>query len=222
VLLKLAKEGIPTIAGLAFIAGLFAFVSPVPTAVMVVLTGLAIWFYRDPDRTLPEGGGNFIFVSPADGRVVEIVPASHTYTGDALKVGIYMNAFSVHVNRAPCGGTVEYLEYIPGRKIAAFAPKASELNERHCVGLSTEHGPVLLVQIAGLLARRIVCRLRRGDVLAAGERYGMIKLGSKVDIYLPKGVKLSIKVGDKVYAGKSVLGAMSAEGTSENRGVIDE
>jgi phosphatidylserine decarboxylase len=173
---------------------------------MAVLTGFAVWFYRDPDRVPPEGEG--IFVSPADGRVVEIGPVPHAYTGDAVKVGIFMNVFSVHVNRAPCEGTVEYLEYVPGRKIAAFAPKASEVNERHLVGLSTRYGPVLLVQIAGLLARRIVCRLRRGDILAAGERYGMIRLGSKVDIYLPTSVQLAVKVGDKVYAGKSILGTI--------------
>jgi phosphatidylserine decarboxylase len=212
--LKIAKEGIPTIFCLALIAGLFAFVSPVPAAVMVVLTGFALWFYRDPDRVAPEGEG--LFISPADGRVVEAEPASHAYTGDAVKVGIFMNAFSVHVNRAPCAGTVEYLEYVPGRKIAAFAPKASEVNERHYVGLSTACGPVLLVQIAGLLARRIVCRLRRGDSLAAGERYGMIRLGSKVDIYLPGSVELTIKVGDKVYAGKSILGTMKPEITKKN------
>jgi phosphatidylserine decarboxylase len=212
--MKPAKEGIPTIACLAMAAGLFAFVSPVPAAVMVVLTGFAAWFYRDPDRVPPEGEG--IFISPADGKVVEIGPASHPYTGDAVKAGIFMNAFSVHVNRAPCEGTVEYLEYVPGRKIAAFAPKASEVNERHFVGLSTRYGPVLMVQIAGLLARRIVCRLRRGDVLRAGERYGMIRLGSKVDIYLPAGIELAVKVGDKVYAGKSVLGAMSAPKTRKN------
>ncbi|MDR1049148.1 MAG: phosphatidylserine decarboxylase, partial [Synergistaceae bacterium] len=156
--MKLAKDGIPTIAFLAFAALLFAFVSPVPLAVMVVLTGFAVWFYRDPDRISPEGEkGRFVFVSPADGKVVEIGPAEHPFmqkAGTAVKVGVFMNVFSVHVNRAPCAGTVEYLEYVPGKKIAAFAPKASEVNERHYVGLSTAHGPVLLTQIAGLLARR--------------------------------------------------------------------
>jgi len=175
--------------------------------VMFVLLGFVLWFYRDPDRVFPDGEN--IFVSPADGKVVEIEPASHPFTGASLKVGIFMNAFSVHVNRAPCEGTVEYLEYVPGKKIAAFAPKASEVNERHYVGLRTAHGPVLLVQIAGLLARRVVCRVKRGDVLSAGERYGMIKLGSKVDIYLPSDVKLSIKVGDNVYAGETFLGVMN-------------
>ena len=204
--MKLAKDGILTITYLALGALLFAFVSPIPSAVMVVLTGFAVWFYRDPDRVLPEGEA--LFVSPADGKVVEIEAATHPFTGEAIKIGIFMNAFSVHVNRFPCAGTVEYLQYVPGKKIAAFAPKASEVNERNYVGLTTCHGPVLLVQIAGLLARRIVCRVRKGDVLSAGQRYGMIKLGSKVDIYLPKGVKLSVKIGDKVNAGQSPLGGM--------------
>jgi phosphatidylserine decarboxylase len=214
--LKLAKEGLKTIIVLAVAAAIFAAFLPWrwPEVVLVVLCGFALWFYRDPDRTLPEGQeieGDEIFVSPADGRVVEIEPASHSFTGNSVKIGIFMNAFSVHVNRSPCKGVVEYLEYVPGRKIAAFASKASEVNERHYVGLRTAHGPVLLVQIAGLLARRIVCRARRGDVLSPGERYGMIKLGSKVDIYLPESVKLSVKVGEKVYAGKTSLGVTAAK-----------
>ena len=206
--MKLARDGIPTITFLALAAAAFALVSPVPAAVMAVLAVLVIWFYRDPDRTAPEGDG--LFVSPADGRVVEISEAEHPFTGPSVKVGIFMNVLSVHVNRAPCMGRVDYLEYVPGRKIAAFAPKASEVNERNLVGLSTPYGPVLMVQIAGLLARRIVCRLRRGEVLEAGQRYGMIRLGSRVDIYLPKDVRLLAKHGDKVYAGISSLGVMDS------------
>lgn len=204
--MKLAKDGIPTITYLVLAAALFAFVSPIPAAVLIVLAGFVIWFYRDPDRVPPEGEN--VMVSPADGKVVEIEDATHPFTGEAVKVGIFMNAFSVHVNRAPCDGTVDYLEYVPGKKIAAFAPKASEVNERHYVGLVTPYGPVLLVQIAGLIARRIVCRLRKGTALLRGERYGMIKLGSKVDIYLPRGLELSVKIGDRVYAGRSPLGVM--------------
>ena len=206
--MKLARDGIPTITFLVLVSAAFALVSPVPAAVMAVLAVLVIWFYRDPDRTAPEEDG--LFVSPADGRVVEISEAEHPFTGPSVKVGIFMNVFSVHVNRAPCMGRVDYLEYVPGKKIAAFAPKASEVNERNLVGLSTPYGPVLMVQIAGLLARRIVCRLRRGEVLEAGQRYGMIRLGSRVDIYLPKDVRLLTKHGDKVYAGISSLGVMDS------------
>lgn len=206
--MKLARDGIPTITFLVLAAAAFAFISPLPAAVLAVLAALVVWFYRDPDRTAPEGDG--LFVSPADGRVVEISEAEHPFTGPSVKVGIFMNVFSVHVNRAPCMGRVDYLEYVPGKKIAAFAPKASEVNERNLVGLSTPYGPVLMVQIAGLLARRIVCRLRRGEVLEAGQRYGMIRLGSRVDIYLPKDVRLLAKHGDKVYAGISSLGVMDS------------
>ena len=103
---------------------------------------------------------------------------------------------------------MKFLEYVPGKKVAAFAPKASEINERNFVGLETEHGNILMTQIAGLVARRIVCRLRIGDKLNSGERYGMIKLGSRVDVYLPKlnnDLNLCVKLGDQVYAGQSSL-----------------
>jgi phosphatidylserine decarboxylase len=167
------------------------------------MTGLIIWFYRDPVRDIPSEPG--LFVSPADGKVVELAPASHEFVGESMKIGIFMNVFSVHVNVVPCDGVIEYMDYAPGKKIAAFSPKASEINERFFVGLSTPHGAVLLVQIAGLLARRIVCRRRVGESLTRGERYGMIKLGSKVDVYLPKDVAIKVKIGDKVLAGKSII-----------------
>ena len=127
--MNFAKDGIPTIVFLVLVTAAFSFVAVVPVAVMAVLTALVVWFYRDPERSVPEGEG--LFTSPADGRVVEISDAEHPFTGPALKVGIFMNVFSVHVNRAPCMGRVDYLEYVPGKKIAAFAPKASEVNERN-------------------------------------------------------------------------------------------
>ena len=176
------------------------------SAVLFVCFAFLVWFYRDPDRVFPEGEN--VFASPADGKVIEIMPYEHPFTGAATKIGIFMSPVSVHVNRAPCEGTVEYLEYVPGKKAVTLAPKASEENERNCVGLRTKHGPVLIVQIAGLLARRIVCRVKCGDVLSAGERYGMIKFGSKVDVHLPSAAKLSVKVGDKVFAGETILGVM--------------
>ena len=208
--MKLAKDGLPTIIIFSALAVLFTVFLPWrwPGVTTFLILGFLLWFYRDPERVFPEGEN--IFTSPADGTVIEIIEsATHPFTGASLKVGIFMSPLSVHVNRVPCEGTVEYLEYVPGKKLSTLAPKASEINERNYVGLRTSHGPVLLTQIAGLLARRIVCRVRRGDVLSAGERYGMIKFGSKVDIHLPADIKLSVKVGDKVYAGKSVLGVMN-------------
>ncbi|GHV46941.1 phosphatidylserine decarboxylase proenzyme [Synergistales bacterium] len=208
--MKIAPDGFFTIGFLVTLTAVSFVFSPLLACVFVLLTGFVIWFYRDPERVAPVGkDGETLFLSPADGKIVEIEDASHPFTSECVKIGIFMNVFSVHVNRAPCAGVVEYMEYVPGKKVAAFAPKASEINERNYVGLSTHDGRhIMMVQIAGLLARRIVCRLTRGAALSSGERYGMIKLGSKVDIYLPKGVELSVNLGDKVFAGKSVLGSV--------------
>ena len=205
--MRLAKDGLPHILFLLLCAGAFACISWIPAVVILVLCGFVVWFYRDPERTADYKDGEFF--SPADGQVVEISDTEHAFTGPAKKVGIFMNIFSVHVNRAPCTGSVDYMEYVPGKKIAAFAPKASEVNERNYVGLSTQWGRVMMVQIAGLLARRIVCRLRRGDILEAGQRYGMIKLGSRVDLYLPVETVIRVKLGDKVKAGITCIGVMT-------------
>ena len=201
--MRIARDGIPTITFLALCAGAFAFLSWIPCAVMCVLLGIVLWFFRDPERT-----GSFY--SPADGKVVEISECDHEFTGHSVKVGIFMNLFSVHVNRTPCTGRVDYIEYIPGKKIAAFAPKASEVNERNYVGLSTPFGPVMMVQIAGLVARRIVCRIKRGDILEAGQRYGMIKLGSRVDLYMPADTVVRVKIGDNVKAGLTLIGVIKS------------
>ena len=205
--MKIARDGIPTITFLLLCAGAFAFISWIPAIIIFALLCLVVWFFRDPERTADYKDGYFF--SPADGKIVEISECEHDFTGQALKVGIFMNVFNVHVNRAPCTGQVDFLEYKPGKKIAAFSPKASEINERHYVGLSTQWGRVMMVQIAGLIARRIVCRLKRGDVLEAGQRYGMIKLGSRVDLYLPKDILLRVKLGDKVKAGISLIGVIA-------------
>lgn len=210
--MRIAKDGIGTIAFLILVTIAFAFISPIPALVLGALALIVIWFFRDPDREPEYQGDEFNFISPADGKIVEISECEHKFTGKSIKIGIFMNLFSVHVNRAPCAGTVKYLEYIPGKKVAAFAPKASEINERNFTGLETEHGNILMTQIAGLVARRIVCRLKIGDKLKSGERFGMIKLGSRVDVYLPvksiksnSDLKLCVKIGDKVYAGRSSL-----------------
>ncbi|MBR1603873.1 MAG: phosphatidylserine decarboxylase family protein, partial [Synergistaceae bacterium] len=182
--MKIARDGLFIIAFLVLVTLAFAFVHYIPAVIMGAVTLIVIWFFRDPEREAEYQGDEFNFVSPADGKIVEIADAHHEFTGDAVKIGIFMNLFSVHVNRAPCAGTVKFLEYIPGKKIAAFAPKASEINERNFVGLESAKGNVLMTQIAGLVARRIVCRLKIGDELKSGERYGMIKLGSRVDVYI--------------------------------------
>ena len=207
--MRIARDGLPAITFLALCAGAFAFISPIPCAVICVILAIVLWFFRDPERVTNYEDGKFY--APADGKIVEISECNHKFTGNAVKVGIFMNLFSVHVNRSPCLGRVDYIEYIPGKKIAAFSPKASEINERNYVGLSTQWGAVMMTQIAGLVARRIVCRLRRGDVLEAGQRYGMIKLGSRVDLYLPSDTVIRVKLGDKVKAGLTLIGLIGVK-----------
>ena len=204
--MKIAKDGLPTIIFLLLCSAAFLYISLIPAAIIFAIALIVIWFFRDPERKANYKDGYFF--SPADGKIVEISQATHEFTGNAIKVGIFMNIFSVHVNRAPCTGRVDFLEYKPGKKVAAFAPKASEINERNYVGLSTQWGPVMMTQIAGLVARRIVCRLRRGDILEAGQRYGMIKLGSRVDLYLPSDTVLQIKKGENVKAGLTCIGVI--------------
>ena len=181
-------------------------ISPWITAVMLIPLGIVVWFFRDPERTPERELAPGDFLSPADGKVVEIEEAEYEYIGKAVKIGIFMNAFNVHVNRFPITGTVQYIKYVPGKKWFAFAPKASEINERLYVGAESEYGRFLLVQIAGILARRIVCRVRLGQLVQRGQRYGMIKMGSKVDLYLPNSIMPCVKIGDLVQAGQTVVG----------------
>lgn len=199
--MKFAPDGYLFMACAAALTVLLGLFSPWTTVVSLPILLLVVWFFRDPERT-PEGEG---FVSPADGKVVEIFETEHPYTGKALKVGIFMNVFSVHVNRMPTSGVIEYLEYVPGKKWFADADKASEDNERMYIGYASGRERVLLTQIAGLVARRIVCRLKKGDVLRRGERFGMIKFGSKVDVYLPLSATCLVKTGQNVKAGQTVI-----------------
>ena len=205
--MKIAKDGYPTIAVLIFMSAGGYLISPFITAVLACPLVLSLWFYRDPERA-PEYAPPDAWLSPADGRVVEIGEASDVYAGNATRIGIFMNGFDVHVNRFPFEGTVEEIVYMPGRKWFAIAPKSSEINERLYVRAMTPHGRTTLVQIAGIMARRIICYTKQGSHLARGERYGMIKLGSKVDVYLPSSISPSVKIGDKVRAGETVIGVI--------------
>ena len=203
--MKLARDGLPTIFGLAFMVIGGGLISAWISVLLSFPLMLAIWFYRDPER-MPKASSGWL--SPADGKVVEIEEVDHENTGRTVKIGIFMNGLDVHVNRFPAAGKVEYVKYVPGKKWLAIAPKASEINERFYVGAQSENGRFLLVQIAGILARRIVCRVNKGDRLDRGQRYGMIKLGSKVDIYLPPAVKPAVELNSRVVAGETVIGVV--------------
>jgi len=204
--MRLAPEGQkPVIAGLAL--GVASLVFWVPAG-LVFLAGTAFlaWFFRDPERMPPEDDG--VWVSPADGKVVEVRRANHPFTGECHYVGIFMSPFDVHVNRMPADGRIEFLEYVPGRKWMACAPKASEENERFFLGFETPWGKGMVVQIAGFVARRIVCSKARGENLLRGERFGMIKLGSRVDVYMPLSVRPCIEKGQRVKAGTTKIGVV--------------
>lgn len=208
--MHIAPDGILTVVVLGAACAASWLLSPIATAVMALPLAMALWFYRDPERT-PEGGDDD-WVSPADGKVVEVIEgAVDEYAGRTTKIGIFMSGFDVHVNRFPTEGTIEHIKYVPGKKWFAIAPKASEINERLYVGAATRFGRMTLVQIAGIMARRIAMHKNIGDVLARGERYGMIKLGSKVDVYLPPTVRPSVSVGDVVSAGRTVIAGASKD-----------
>jgi len=171
----------------------------------IALFAVLLHFFRDPKRTPPAGEG--VFLAPADGEVVEIrqVHEPGFLGGEALKVGIFMSLSNVHVNRAPVGGRVVLVQHVPGQFLQAFRPEASEVNEHNLVGLETGYGRVLVKQIAGILARRVVCWVRPGQRLEAGERLGVIKFGSRVEMYLPLGAQPLVRVGEQVHAGITVV-----------------
>ena len=166
-------------------------------------------FFRDPPRAVPQGPG--LVLCPADGRVLVVGNARDPYLDrEALKVSIFMNVFNVHSNRAPVAGTVRKVEYAAGLFVNASFDKASSDNERNAVVVRTASGTdVTFVQIAGLIARRILCYVKVGERLEAGQRYGFIRFGSRVDVYLPPGSRPRVAIGDKVKATSTVLAELA-------------
>lgn len=167
-------------------------------------------FFRDPPRNVP-GDSNTV-VCPADGRVLMVVPAEDPYLNrQAIKVSIFMNVFNVHSNRSPVDGEVVDAWYKPGSFFNAAIDKASLENERNALHLRTPSGvDVTCVQIAGLVARRVLCYVKPGDRLTRGQRFGFIRFGSRVDVYLPPGTRVRVELGQKVYASSTVLAELEA------------
>ncbi|MBI4534885.1 MAG: phosphatidylserine decarboxylase family protein [Ignavibacteriae bacterium] len=162
-------------------------------------------FFRDPDRVTPSGDN--LVISPGDGKVVLVkeVREDEYLESDGIQVSIFLSPFNVHVNRFPISGRVGYYKYVPGDYVVAFEDKSSERNERTHIGIENGRTKVLFKQIAGFVARRIVANVREGDTAAAGERFGMIKFGSRIDVIVPKGSEVKVKLGDKAVAGETVL-----------------
>ena len=164
------------------------------------------YFFRDPERTPPPEAE--LLVAPADGRVTEVAPAGESRPG-AVRLSIFLSLFDVHVNRAPAAGTVRAVRYRPGKFRAAFRADAADENERSELELRTDRGTIIVRQIVGVLARRIVCRAQPGERLGRGERFGLIRFGSRTDALLPPGVTVLVKPGDRVRGGETPIARWS-------------
>ena len=207
----IVREGFPFIVPLGavtlvcFIAGFIGL-----SALLLLLTLFVVWFFRNPQRTAPED--RRLVISPADGKVIRIEETtSEELPGRTFrKISIFMNVFNVHVNRMPCAGEVFSIRYRPGKFLSADLDKASELNERNAVLLRMADGrEIITIQIAGLIARRIVCWLKEGIQVQKGERFGLIRFGSRVEVFMPPEASILVKVGDKVKAGETPIGGLT-------------
>lgn len=209
--IPIAREGYPFILAATVLAVIAWFITPWLEVFFGPLAVFVVAFFRDPERVVPEDENSI--VSPADGRVikVETLRDDRFLKKDVLRICIFMNVFNVHVNRAPASGVVTDVIYNPGKFFNASFDKASLLNEQNAVVMKAGNGETFVFnQIAGLIARRIVCHARPGMSLSRGERFGLIRFGSRVDVYLPAGARSAVRVGEKVRAGSSTLGYWNA------------
>jgi phosphatidylserine decarboxylase len=207
-----AREGLPFIlAGILLTVLCSVFRWPFAAIFLGFVTVFVIYFFRDPGRTCscPADG----VVSPADGRIIkiqEIEDETNPLGEPAILISIFMNLFSVHVNRVPFSGVIENITYHPGKFFSANLDKASAFNERNCLILKTPpFRSIAVTQIAGLVARRIVCWARKGDRFETGQRFGLIRFGSRLDVHLPRNTEVTARMGQKVKAGQTVIGRLT-------------
>lgn len=198
------------------VSGIARYIEPHWTAyilytAMALLVAFILYFFRDPDREITKGD-NYV-LSPADGKVVQIkeIEEDRYIDGPAIQISIFLSPLNVHVNRVPVSGRLEYLEYEPGIFLAAYDHRASELNERADFGVKHPSGTkIFFRQITGLLARRIVYHIEKGDELKVGNRFGMMKFGSRMDILVPPEVEVNVTEGEKAVAGKTILATITS------------
>lgn len=206
--LPVAREGWPFVLLPGILAAGLALAGRRRLAVPLALASAAsLGFFRDPERTVPDVPGGVL--APADGRVVEIGRVVDDFVGPAVRVAIFLSPLDVHVNRAPVAGTVVGVRRTPGQFVAAYRPDAADVNERCVIHLQGDRARVTVVQVAGVLARRISCRVDPGERLAAGQRVGMIRFGSRTDCVMPESTELLVRVGDRARAGVTVLGRLT-------------
>ena len=205
----IAREGWPFLAGSVIVAVLLSvFGGLILSTLAWIIALFVLQFFRDPAREIPQDAGAVL--SPADGRIVAVERVNDPYVQrEAIKVSVFMNVFNVHSNRSPVDGTVQQVWYFPGKFVNADLDKASTENERNAVWLKTANGTdITSVQVAGLIARRILCYVKAGDVLARGQRYGFIRFGSRVDVYLPLDANVKVSIGDRVSATTTILAVL--------------
>ena len=204
--IPIAKDGYIFILPLAVLTGIFWALSWFwVTGLFVGLFLFVTWFFRDPERSVPEDPN--AIVSPGDGKIVEIISEKDPLLDEAYtRVSIFLNVFNVHVNRVPISGKIQATRYNPGKFFNAASHKASLDNEQSAILLNNGHVTILVKQIAGLIARRIVCWAKEGDEYQRGQRFGLIRFGSRVDIFLPEGTDIKVEIGDIVSGGSSIIG----------------
>lgn len=201
----IAREGWPFLAAAVIVSGIVSAIAPLWSIPLWIITLFILQFFRDPPRNIPDAPKAIL--SPADGRIVVVEQAEDPFLKrPALKISVFMNVFNVHSNRSPVDGVITQVTYIPGSFVNADFDKASLENERNAVVVKTASGiEITFVQIAGLVARRILCYVKPSDTLQRGQRYGFIRFGSRVDVYLPVDANPRVAVGDIVSATETIL-----------------
>jgi phosphatidylserine decarboxylase len=197
---------------------------PIAAILLVCLAAFVFYFFRDPQRAIPSDPG--AVVSPADGRIV-VISDEENAGRSGKRISIFLAIWNVHVNRSPAAGTITKMDYRPGKFLAAMRARASLENEQNVISLSTASGEMVFKQIAGLIARRVVCWKKQGDIVLRGERIGLVRFGSRVDLWVPREVEILVALGDNVKGGSSVLArwpvnAGLSRATSQKSAISDE
>jgi phosphatidylserine decarboxylase len=214
--LPIAREGWVFILPLSGLAIVGMVTIPPIGWLLLASTAFVCYFFRDPERPIPTAPG--LLLSPADGKIVAVTPqVNHAHEPVGTLVSIFLSVFDVHINRAPVSGTVLDVHYMPGKFLPAFRAQASAMNEQNIVTFQADDAHVVVKQIAGILARRIVCKVSTGDRLNAGERFGLIRFGSRVDILIPQDFTLLVSLGERVRGGQSVLAAHHGQNSQPKR-----